>query len=155
MPPAKVKLVFQVTVLSALMDYDLFHQVKYYDRPHCAHTGPSLDIIELLLKIGVGPNQASSVVYKATKTQSPWKIVCMKRLNDKSPTWDRIYELFISYGAGDDARNDILKNETRKAMSENTVAKAEKLADRFGLDRLKKAMKKDSSLQDYQFSHSL
>ena len=79
----------------------------------------------------------------------------MKRLNDKSPTWDRIYELFLSYGAGDDAQNDILKNETRKAMRENTVAKAVKLADRFGLDKLKKAMKKDSSLQDYQFSHSL
>lgn len=130
-------------LFSAVMDYDLFHRMRYFDRPHCVQANPTYDVVRLLLDNGASPDvtSPSSASTFARKYVTPWKIVWKKHLYENTGSWEGIYELFVSHGAGNASQDGVVKKKERKAQQKHTDPKAEKWTHKFGIDMLKSLRK--------------
>ncbi len=137
-------------LLSAVTDYNFCRQMKYHDRPKITHSGPNVDIVELLLEKGANPNASPQVMSHARnlKPRTPWQVV-KKRLEkppaNEAAAWERIHELFLSHGASDDAQNLNTQNNKSKDRS----AKSENWRDKISWGVIKKSLKRDPSGQEY------
>jgi hypothetical protein len=134
-------------LLSAVADYNFHRQLKYHDRPHIAHSGPNVDIIELLLESGANPNVSTPTSHKYRKPRTPWQVVNKKLENppaDEMAAWERIQKLFLSHGASDDVQNGSEQTDKRKVQSKGTkLGKSRNWIGRVSWSVLKKAIEKD------------
>lgn len=129
-------------LLSAVADYNFCRQLRYHDRPHIAHSGPNVEIIQLLFKYGAYPNELVPQLRRGIggNPRTVWKVVqkkVQKHPADESEAWNRIHEIFLSHGASDDGQKPGTQIENDKSRNKRT-GKLEKWKVDWGF--LKKAI---------------